>query len=117
MAVQYSWEEMLDRQVERGDLQAAVLSACHIPVVDLERAAKLMILAAEQEMPIYPAMARRWLVRFLREEEPKLKDIVKVADMLNEMQTFIERPEAKEYLLDLGKQVRERRRKGWRPER
>jgi hypothetical protein len=106
---------MLDEQVERGDLQAAILSACHIPVVDLERAAKLMILAAEQEMPIYPAMARRWLVRFIREEEPSLKAVIKVADALNEMQTFIERHEAKAALLNLGRQIRERRAKGWRP--
>jgi hypothetical protein len=98
-------------------MQAATMSAFHIPVVDLERAAKLMVLAAEQEMPSYPAMARRWLVRFVREEEPELKDVIKVADALNEMQTFIERPEAKEALLSLAKQIRERRAKGWRPER
>lgn len=101
--------------IERGDVQAAWSNAISIPVVPLDLALKLTILMAEQEFPGYQRVARRWMVRFIREHEPTLAQVMRVADALNELETFIQRDEAKAALLNLGDQIRKREVSHWKP--
>lgn len=101
--------------IERGDLRAAWSNAVSMPLVPLDSALKLTILMAEQEFPGYQKVARRWMVRFIREHEPTMKQVMRVADALNEIQVFLQREEAKTALLDLGEQIRRRNVNGWKP--
>lgn len=110
----HSAQHWFDRAIERGDLQTAHFWAIEIPIVDLERALKLTILVGEQEMPGYPQFARRWLIRFIREQSPGFDTIAAVAHALKEIPVFIERQEAKHELLELGRLIRERELGKWK---
>jgi hypothetical protein len=108
-------EEYMLAAIKRGDLQAAWGNAISMAVVPLDSALKLTIFMAEQEFPSYERIARRWLVRFIREHEPTIKQVMKAADALNEIQVFIQREEARAALLDLADQIRRRDITGWKP--
>lgn len=107
-------QRWFDEAIERGDLKAAHSWAIEMPLVDLERALKLTILVGEQEMPGYPKFARRWLVRFIREQKPSMDLVIEVAGALKEIPTFIERHEAKHELLELGKLIRRQELGKWK---
>jgi hypothetical protein len=98
-------QHWFDAAIERGDLKAAHSWAIEMPIVDLERALQLTILVGEQEMPGYPRFARRWLVRFIREQEPSFDLVIEVIRALKEIPVFIERDEAKHELLEVGRMI------------
>ena len=83
---------VLDRSASRprvlpaGDREASALvaedAAREVGVVSLHEALQLVRLYAERGSPKYESAARRWLVRYLSEGTPSLKDVAKVTASL-----------------------------------
>jgi hypothetical protein len=105
----------LEDALKARDVSEAWKWAGRIPRLDLERALQLVLLLAREESPMFQRAARRWLVRFIREQEPTVEQVMKAADALNETRTFIERDDAERALLNLGDQIRRRDVSGWKP--
>lgn len=57
-------------------------AARELPNLPLEDALQLVHLYAERGSPKYEPAARRWLVRYLTEGTPSLKDVAKVTASL-----------------------------------
>jgi hypothetical protein len=57
-------------------------AAREMGVVSLDEAQQLLRLYAERGSPKYEPAARRWLVRYLSEGTPSLKDVAKVTASL-----------------------------------
>jgi hypothetical protein len=81
-----------------------------MPRVSLSDALALTMLAAEQAPERFPALARRFLVRFIAEAEPTLEQVKKVADALDSLGLTGDLPALREgaerALEDLGRQLR-----------
>ena len=61
-------------------------AAREMGVVSLHEAQQLVRLYAERGSPKYELAARRWLVRYLSEGTPSLKDVAKVTASLAKRQ-------------------------------
>ena len=57
-------------------------AARELPNLSLEDALQLVHLYAERESPKFEPSARRWLVRYLTEGTPSVKDVAKVTASL-----------------------------------
>lgn len=65
----------LRRALRTGHYASACTYARSLPVVPLDAALDLTLLAAEKKPERYEGMARRWLVRWMEETEPGLAEI------------------------------------------
>jgi hypothetical protein len=70
------------RAIERRALWMAEDAARELPNLPLEDALQLVHLYAERGSPKFEPAARRWLVRYLTEGTPGLRDVAKVATSL-----------------------------------
>ena len=70
------------RAIERRALWLAEDAARELPNLPLEDALQLVHLYAERGSPKFEPAARRWLVRYLTEGSPGLRDIAKVTASL-----------------------------------
>ena len=70
------------RAIERQALWMAEDAARELPNLPLEDAIQLVHLYAERGLPKYEKAARRWLVRYLTEGTPGLRDVAKVTASL-----------------------------------
>jgi len=70
------------RAIEQRALWMAEDAAREMGVVSLHEAQQLVRLYAERGSPKYEPAARRWLVRYLTEGTPSLKDVAKVTASL-----------------------------------
>jgi hypothetical protein len=66
------------REIERRALWLAEDAARELPNLALVDALQLVHLYAERGSPRFEPAARRWLVRYLTEGTPSLKDVAKV---------------------------------------
>jgi hypothetical protein len=57
-------------------------AARELPNLSLEDALQLVRLYAEQDSPKFEPAARRWLIRYLSEGTPSVKDVAKVTASL-----------------------------------
>jgi hypothetical protein len=70
------------RAIERQALWMAEDAARELPNLSLEDALQLVRLYAEQDSPKFEPAARRWLIRYLSEGTPSVKDVAKVTASL-----------------------------------
>ena len=70
------------RAIERRALWLAEDAARELPNLSLQDALQLVHLYGDRESPKFEPAARRWLVRYLTEGTPSLKDIAKVTASL-----------------------------------
>jgi len=70
------------RAIERRALWMAEDAARELPNLPLEDALELVHLYAERGSPKYEKAARRWLVRYLTEGTPSLRDVALVTASL-----------------------------------
>ena len=70
------------RAIERRALWAAEDAAREMQQLSLEDALQLVHLYAERGSPKFEPAARRWLVRYLTEGSPGLRDVAKIAASL-----------------------------------
>jgi hypothetical protein len=70
------------RAIERRTLWMAEDAARELPNLPLEDALQLVHLYFERGSPKAEPAARRWLVRYLRESTPSLRDVARVAASL-----------------------------------
>jgi hypothetical protein len=63
------------RLLKVGQYASACSAARSLPVVPLDAALDLTLLAAEKDPDRYEDLARRWLVRWMEETEPGLAEI------------------------------------------
>jgi hypothetical protein len=103
----------LDYALEKGNLSSAWFAATEAGYVKLEQALKLTMLMGINESPGYDRAARKFLVRFIREVEPTMEQVRKVAHALEELHWVNEivytRGEGPEWALkDLARQIEER---------
>lgn len=68
--------------IERRALWLAEDAARELPNLTLEELLQLVHLYAERGSPKYEKAARRWLVRYLSEGTPSLRDVAKVTASL-----------------------------------
>ena len=73
--------------IERRALWAAEDAARELPELPLEDALQLVHLYFERGSPKAESAARRWLVRYLSEGMPSLRDVAKVTDSLAKLRT------------------------------
>ena len=74
------------RAIERRALWMAEDAARELPNLPLEDALQLVHLYAERGSPKFEPAARRWLVRYLTEGTPGLRDVAKVATSLAKLE-------------------------------
>jgi hypothetical protein len=70
------------RAIERRALWMAEDAARQLPNLPLEDALQLVHLYAERGSPKFESAARRWLVRYLTEGTPSIRDVAKVTASL-----------------------------------
>jgi hypothetical protein len=70
------------RAIERRALWMAEDAARELPNLPLEDALQLVRLYAERGSPKFQPAARRWLVRYLSEGTPSMRDVAKVTASL-----------------------------------
>lgn len=70
------------RAIERRALWAAEDSARELPNLSLPDALQLVHLYAERGSPKFEPAARPWLIRYLSEGTPSLRDVAKVTSSL-----------------------------------
>ena len=75
------------RAIERRALWLAEDVARELPNLPLEDALQLVHLYAERGSPKYEKAARGWLVRYLTEGTPSLRDVAKVTASLASAQS------------------------------
>ena len=71
-----------ERALREKDADAALRCAADAPMLSLDRALRLTLLLSDQIHPLYEAAARRFLVRFIEEPEPRLFYCKRLADAL-----------------------------------
>jgi hypothetical protein len=76
------------RALAHGALWAAEDAAREMPKLSLEDALQLVHLYAERGSPKFEPAARRWLVRYLTESEPRLEHFANVAASLAKRKQF-----------------------------
>jgi hypothetical protein len=74
------------RAIEHRALWMAEDAARELPNLPLEDALQLVHLYAERGSPKYEKAARRWLVRYLSEGSPSLRDVEKVTVILAKLE-------------------------------
>ena len=96
--------------IRTKSFRVAMDLARSMPRLSLSDALALTVLGAAQEPERFPALARRFLVRFIEEAEPSLEQVKKVADALDSLCLTSDLPVlrqgAEEALEDLGRQLR-----------
>jgi hypothetical protein len=75
------------RAIERRALWMAEDAARELPNLPLEDALQLVHLYFERSSPKAESAARRWLVRYLSEGTPGLRDVAKVTESLAKLRT------------------------------
>jgi hypothetical protein len=70
------------RAIERGALWLAEDAARELPNLSLADALQLVHLYAERGSPKFEPAARRWLVRYLSEGTPSMRDVARVTASL-----------------------------------
>lgn len=70
------------RAIERRALWLAEDAASELPNLSLADALQLVHLYAERGSPKFERAARRWLIRYLSEGTPSVKDVAKVTASL-----------------------------------
>ena len=70
------------RAIERRALWMAEDAARELPELPLGDALQLVHLYAERRSPKFESAARRWLVRYLTEGTPSMRDVAKVTASL-----------------------------------
>ena len=70
------------RAIERRALWLAEDAARELPNLSLQDALQLVHLYAERGSPKFEPAASRWLVRYLSEDTPSLRDVAKVTASL-----------------------------------
>ena len=76
------------RAIEHRALWAAEDAARELPKLTLEDALQLVHLYAERGSPKFEPAARRWLVRYLTDGTPSLRDVAKVTAALAERRSI-----------------------------
>jgi hypothetical protein len=71
-----------ERALREQDAEAALCCARQVPWLSLDRALRLTLLLSDQVHPLYEPTARRFLVRFIEEPEPRLFYCKRLADAL-----------------------------------
>jgi hypothetical protein len=71
-----------ERAMRVQDAEAALFCARQVPWLSLDRALRLTLLLSDQVHPLYEPSARRFLVRFIQEPEPRLFYCKRLADAL-----------------------------------
>jgi hypothetical protein len=74
------------RAIERRALWLAEDAAREMPNLPLQDALQLVHLYAERGSPKFEPGARRWLVRYLSEGSPSLRDVAKVTVILAKLE-------------------------------
>ena len=88
----------LDIALQHGDLPMSLAAANDLPVVGLDRAARLLALMAREHSPLYARAAARWVARFAIERENVTPtELADVAEAISALQWGD--PEATEVLL------------------
>lgn len=82
MTAQPSARARFRRAIERRALWMAEDAARELPNLALEDALQLVHLYAERGSPKFEPAARRWLVRYLTDGTPSLKDVARVTASL-----------------------------------
>jgi hypothetical protein len=72
------------RAIERRALWMAEDAARELPTLPLEDALQLVHLYAERGSPKFQPAARRWLIRYLTEGTPSMRDVAQVTAALAE---------------------------------
>jgi hypothetical protein len=75
----------VQRAIERRALWLAEDAARELPNLSLQDALQLVHLYAERGSPKFEPAARRWLVRYLTESTPSLRDVAKVTASLTRL--------------------------------
>lgn len=70
------------RAIERRALWMAEDAARELPNLSLEDALQLVHLYAAHESPKFEPAARRWLIRYLAEGTPSMRDVARVTASL-----------------------------------
>lgn len=107
MASPRSRLELFDQAIANGKLSSAWFHAVELPHLSLDRALRLTMLMGVEESRGFEKAGRRFLIRFIRECEPSLEQVKRVADALNEVsEDNFDRPHALRCLDDLAEQFR-----------
>jgi hypothetical protein len=75
--------ELFEQAINKQRFDMAWAHATDMAHVSLAQALRLTVLAGELEDPKFPRLARRFLVRFIREQAPTLDQVKRVADALD----------------------------------
>ena len=105
--------KIVDRAIQQQEVDYAIGWAKELKAIGLDQALALTLLLAREEDPRYPRAALRFLVRFIREVEPKLLNLKKVVDAFDCIERVRYYPEmtdeANQALVNLERQLRARR--------
>lgn len=75
-------QELFDKAVAEGRLDDAWMRAIQVPHLTLDRALRLTVLMAQEDGPGAERLARRFLVRFIREYKPSMQLLGMVVEAL-----------------------------------
>lgn len=102
----YPYNQIFDQAIGEGNLDLAWRTAAAMEDVRLDRALRLVVLACQRQTPDADRAARKFIVRFIREVEPTIEQIKKVADALDCVRTgnFLA-PDAKLGMERLARQI------------
>jgi hypothetical protein len=78
----YNAERAFDEAIRAGELSDAWKHASRMAHVSLDRALRLTVLMGAEDDPKAERSARRFLVRFIREQRPPLNQISQLVDAL-----------------------------------
>jgi hypothetical protein len=98
-----------DLAIERFKLPEVWDAAHELPCLTLARALRLTMLLGKERNTRFEPAARRFLERFLREEQPSVEAILKTVDGLNALGDPLTGLDAWAGLLDLSEQIERRR--------
>ena len=102
----------LDTALGKADLPSAWFAAVESRYLYLDQALSLTLLLGREMAPSYNAAARKFLIRFIREVNPTLEQVKKVADALRAIgdpEDAFGEIDALPAMADLARQMRERR--------
>ncbi len=106
----------LDAALERGNLSSAWYAAVEAGVIYLDQLLLITILLGEEGSPRFEAAARKFMIRFMREVEPKpkleqVKTVSEALYVIGDEDSFSpDRGQAGKWMADLARQLKERRR-------
>jgi hypothetical protein len=86
VTVQPNAQVRFRRAIERRALWLAEDAARELPNLSLADALQLVHLYAERGSPKFEPAARRWLVRYLSDGTPSLRDVARVTESLAELE-------------------------------